>query len=227
MPNPSRSEVAALVALTARRRAAVTDPTVDDHPRARHVRERLLESSIERGIVSAHDDQQPGIGKRSRWQGFQELSLVVLAHAVRRLRVFQRLALTQVANPTVATAPGAEDLHLTISGCECDATQRVLARRAGNRWSARPLLVRRRPPASSPARVSGGSPELERVREGENPDWPSVVRGSRPPDSRGDARQSSAGSGAARQTRRPPVSILRATTEAVARNTHATANAAP
>src|SRR5882724_3304536 len=103
---PPRSHVAALGRSLALCRSTVRYPTVEDHLHPSHGRERLLQVLVERRVVFVHNDEQFGIGKRSRRQRLQELGLVVGAYTVRRLGVVERLALTHVAGQAFAATPG-------------------------------------------------------------------------------------------------------------------------
>src|SRR6267142_2721628 len=112
LANPPPSQASALVGDGALRRSAVVRPAVDNHLHARDAGERPLEELVERGVVSAHDNEQLGIRKRSRWKRFEELLLVRRADTVRRHRIIQRFAVTQVAGLSFKAAPRADDVHL-------------------------------------------------------------------------------------------------------------------
>src|SRR5207253_5826123 len=106
------------------RRSAVSRPTVHKHPHTVHAHEPPLEVLVERYVVLAHDDEQLGIGKRSRRESFEELFLVARADAMCQPRIFQWFAV----GLAVAVAPGAQDLHLD------EATLPTPCHRAARAW---------------------------------------------------------------------------------------------
>src|SRR5262249_37440158 len=86
--NPAVVPAAAVfVKVRVRQRATFRPATVQYHLHARQTREDSLELPVEGDVLASHDDELLRVGKRSRWQGFEELDLVGGADSMRRPRV--------------------------------------------------------------------------------------------------------------------------------------------
>ena len=106
MANPPPSHAPALVGDRAGRRSAVSRPTVDKHLHSGRARDPPLEVLVERYVVSVYNNEQLGIRKRSRRNGFEKLFLVARADAMGQPRVFQRFEHPQVTRLSFFAAPG-------------------------------------------------------------------------------------------------------------------------
>jgi hypothetical protein len=106
LANPPRSHPPALVGDRPGRRSAIGRPTVDKHFHSGRARDPPLEVLVERYVVSVYNDQQLGIRKRSRRNGFEKLFLVARADAMSQPWVFQRFEHPQVTRLSFFAAPG-------------------------------------------------------------------------------------------------------------------------